>query len=172
MRGERSQALEFFHGAYERRPDLTEIQSAIRELGGAEVPVNRRSVVVAGEDEIFQKARGYESLARETFARVRDVSPDSYRAHEVLADSLAVARRRTEAIAEYRVVLRLKPDLPAIHQAIGRELLQEGHTAEAVREFEAELALQPQSATAHVDLAGALLLAGSDPDAKTFVVGD
>jgi hypothetical protein len=41
-----------------------------------------------------------------------------------------------------------------------------------VREFEAELALQPQSATAHVDLAGALLLAGSDPDAKTFVVGD
>jgi hypothetical protein len=103
MRGERSQALEFFRGAYERRPDLTEIQSAIRELGGAEVSVNRRSVVVAGEDEIFQKARGYESLARETFARVGDVSPDSYRAHEVLADSLAVARRRTEAIAEYRV---------------------------------------------------------------------
>ena len=39
MRGERSQALEFFRGAYERRPDLTEIQSAIRELRGAEFPL-------------------------------------------------------------------------------------------------------------------------------------
>ncbi len=166
MRGERSQALEFFRGAYERRPDLLEIQSAIRELGGAEISANRRPVAVTGEDEIFGKARGYESLARETFAQIGEVAPDSYRAHEVLADSLATARRSTEAIAEYRVVVRVKPDLPAIHQAIGKELLQEGHTAEAVREFEAELALQPQSATVHVDLARALLLFGNEVDAE------
>ena len=170
LRGERAEALKFFHGAYERRPDLAEIQTALRELGGTEIPVSRKTTIIAGEDRIFQKARGYESLARETFARIGDVAPDSYRAHEVLADSLVAGRRSAAAVTEYRIVLRLKPDLPAIHQAIGRELLQDAHMAEAVREFEAELNLQPQSAAAHVDLARALLLSGNEADAEKHLL--
>jgi len=158
MRGDRSKAFELYRGAYQRRPDVPEIQA----LSGG-VPSIGRATPIAGEDDLFRAARAYESLAKETFGRI---APDSYRAHEVVADSLAAGRRNTEAVAEYRIVLGLKPDLPAIHQAIGTLLFEDGHAADATREFEAELTLQPNSAMAHVNLARALLVVGKEAGAE------
>jgi predicted Zn-dependent protease len=144
--------------AYQRRPDIVEVRTAIQDLGGTLPALHEAPLSARIEDDLFRKIRESESLSREAFEHLSRLAPDSYRVHEVLADALVAEDRNQEAISEYRTVLKLKLDLPGIHEAIGNQFLHQGKATEAVPEFEAELKLQPESATAHVNLARALLV--------------
>ena len=87
--------------------------------------------------------------SRAAFEHVLSIAPDSYRAHQIMADAFVLEQQEDKAIAEYRIVLNLKPDLPGIHEAIGSSLLRSGKSAEALTEFQAEfsssLALPPST---------------------------
>ncbi len=164
-------ALALFEGALERRPDLIEVAEAVRSLGG--IPKTAGNAPHTGslseEDALYRQAHDYEQSARESFAHVASLAPDSYRAHQILADSYAAQQRSDDAIAEYRTVLRLKPGLPGVHELIGNTLLSVAKTSEALKEYESELQIQPHSSTAHMNVARALVLLGDDERAEKML---
>jgi tetratricopeptide (TPR) repeat protein len=68
---------------------------------------------------LYRLAEGYRALSFLSSLWVLHTGPDSYRAHQLRAQSLEAAGRLDEAVAEYREVLTRKPDLRTIHFAIG-----------------------------------------------------
>lgn len=171
LQGHAREALEDYQGALKRCSDIPEVRAAVAELGGTVIEAPAGTPHANGEeDDFYWRAHDAEQQAREAFEHVVQIAPNSYRAHQIMADALAVQQRQGEAIAEYRMVLQLKPDLPGIHQAIGNNLLQTGKLTEALKEFQAELAIQPRSARVLTDTAETLLLMGNDDEAATTLM--
>ena len=167
LQANQKDALDDFSEAFRRRPDIPELPSAIRQLGGT-VPsaVPAAQPVNPQEDVLYQEAHNAEQQATRAFEHVVQIAPDSYRAHQILADSLTTQQRLEEAITEYRTVLKLNPELPGIHEAIGKNLLATGKEAEALKEFQAELQIQPNSSSACMYAGQTLLLVGENDAAE------
>jgi tetratricopeptide (TPR) repeat protein len=166
LRGDRKKALDDLEQANSRRPDVSELRTAVTELGGTPSPAAPNpGAEAAREDAIYTRAHAAEQKSRAAFEHVLSVAPDSYRAHQIMADAFVLEQQEDKAIAEYRIVLNLKPDLPGIHEAIGSSLLRSGKSAEALAEFQAELQLQPRSAAVNTLLEQTLLLLGKDDEA-------
>jgi tetratricopeptide (TPR) repeat protein len=167
LEGNRSKALADFEQANASRPDIPELRTAIEELGGkpATATVTNTSAN-SQEDALYAQAHKAEQNSRAAFEHVLSAGPDSYRAHQIMADAFVLQRQDEKAIAEYRAVLALKPDLPGIHESIGSALLRRGKSAEALTEFQAELQLQPRSASVHTLLGQTQLLLGKNDEAE------
>lgn len=167
LQGNRKKALEDFEQANTRRPDIAELRAAVTEMGGK--PTDTPAVsnpATAQEDALYAQAHAAEQKSRNAFEHVLAIAPDSYRAHQIMADAFVLQQQEDKAIAEYRIVLQLKPDLPGIHEAIGSSLLRTGKSAEALAEFEAEQQLQSHSASVQTLLGQTLLLMGKNDEAE------
>jgi len=107
-------------------------------------------------DVLYLSSHVYSSLSTRASQRLLVTAPESYQAHQLNAEALAIQGKLSEAAAEYRTVLSLSPHLAGIHYELG-ELLLAGergpHTLDAAqREFEEELKIDPRSATAEYEL--------------------
>jgi tetratricopeptide (TPR) repeat protein len=170
LKGDRNGALKNYEKAYERRPDLTELPGLIAEMGGSVVAVqNKPGSDTAQEDKFYSQAHDAEREAQTAFERVAQIAPDSYRAHQILANAAAAAEKQDEAVKEYQVVLKQKPDLPGIHEAIGSAHLKRVKLEDALTEFEAELKIQPRSASAHANVAQVLILMNRNDEAHNHL---
>lgn len=167
LQGNRQKAREDFEAALERRPDLPDVRAALQ---GSSRPAHSEHVSrESQEDVLYREAHQAEQAAEAAFERVAQLAPDSYRAHQIMGDSLTAQQRFEEADEEYRTVLKLNKDVAGVHQAIGINLLRRGKAAEALSEFQAELQIQPQSAAVHMHLAQALLPLGRDNEARKLL---
>jgi tetratricopeptide (TPR) repeat protein len=167
LQEDRTRALADFKQANARRPDIPELRAAVTKLGGNPVSAAVAPSTQAGrEDTLYAQAHDAEQKSRNAFEHVLSIAPDSYRAHQILADAFVAEQQDDRAIAEYRIVLEHKPDLPGIHEAIGSSLLRSGKSAEALTEFQAELQLQPRSASVNTLLSQTLLLLGKNEEAQ------
>ena len=167
LQGDRTRALADFEHANARRPDIPELRAAVTKLGGNPVPAAvAPSTQASREDALYAQAHDAEQKSRNAFEHVLSIAPDSYRAHQILADAFVAEQQDDRAIAEYRIVLERKPDLPGIHEAIGSSLLRSGKSAEALTEFQAELQLQPRSASVNTLLGQTLLLLEKNEEAE------
>lgn len=171
MRGDRKAALRDFEQAERRRPDLAELPQRISSLGGT-ATAQPHSVLSAQtreqdrkEDAAYEQAHQAEERSRAAFEQVAQLAPDSYRAHQIMADAYVSQKQDRKAVDEYRKVIDLKPDLPDIHDALGKALMRTGNVSGALQEFEAEIKLQPYSAKAHMDAGRALQVLGRDEEA-------
>lgn len=104
---------------------------------------------------LFLATHAYSDLSTETSQRLLQTAPDSYQAHQLNAEVLAMEGKTTDAIAEYRKVLALDPHLAGVHYELGRLLL--GNSADASsdaakHEFEEELKVDPANAAAEYQL--------------------
>ncbi|HMD98203.1 MAG TPA: tetratricopeptide repeat protein [Terriglobia bacterium] len=107
-------------------------------------------------DVLYLSSHIYSSLSTRASQRLLVTAPESYQAHQLNAEVLAIQGKLSEAAAEYRTVLSLNPHLAGIHYELG-ELLLSGERGpntldEAQREFEEELKIDPRSATAEYEL--------------------
>lgn len=167
LQGEHDKALTAFEQANARRPGIPEVRTALASLGGHPVTAAVTNLPAdAREDELYAQAHQAEQRSRAAFERVLSIAPDSYRAHQILADAFVLQQQDDKAIAEYRTVLQLKPDLPGIHEAIGSALLRSGNFEGALTEVQAELVLQPRSASVHTLLGQTLLLLHRNEEAE------
>jgi len=169
LQGNRAKALTDYVQAASRRPDIPELRTAIAELGGSEAGLAAALEPVAdhrAEDALYAQAHHAEQNARAAFEQVLTIAPDSYRAHQILADAYVLQQQDAKAIEEYRTVLKLKPDLPGIHESIGSVLLRTGDTAGALAEFESERMLQPHSASVNTLVGQAQMLLGRNDAAE------
>lgn len=115
----------------------------------------------SGRQSLYQLAKGYQALSFLSSLWVVQTDPDSYRAHQLRAQTLEAAGRLDEAVAAYREVLKRKPDLRTIHFAIGNLYWRKEQPVEARPELEAELKLNPRDAQAHYEI-GDILFSGGE----------
>jgi tetratricopeptide (TPR) repeat protein len=164
--GNSGKALKLYLGALKRRPDIESLRAKILALGGTLPERGQGAAGVTGpEDAMYERVRQYEQKAREAFARVSQIDPDSYRTHQFQADYYVAADRFDDAIQEYRIVLQRNPDLPGIHGALCNAMSRMGRIPEALKECEAEIAIAPFNAEVYVDAARVHLLAHDDTQA-------
>ena len=85
------------------------------------------------------------------------MAPDSYPAHQLLAETYQNAEQDEKAVAEYRVVEGMVPRLAGIHFSIGHLLLKMSQQDAAPEELAAELRLNPDHAEANAEMGSILL---------------
>ena len=102
-------------------------------------------------------ARTYRNLSLSTLEHLLAVAPDSYPAHQLLAETYQNAEQDEKALAEYRVVASIVPNLPGVHFSIGHLLLKMNQQDQARDELAAELRLNPDHAEANAEM-GTILL--------------
>ena len=103
----------------------------------AAAPQEPTAARLAGE------AQAAQAKALAAFQTILETSPDTFRAHEVLADALLASHQEQAAIAEYETVIRLNPGLPGVHEALSECLVTTGRFAEALTALNAERAISP-----------------------------
>jgi tetratricopeptide (TPR) repeat protein len=107
-------------------------------------------------DLLYLSSHVYSDLSTRASQRLLATAPESFQAHQLNAEVLAIQGKLKEAAEEYRKVLSLNPTLAGIHYQLG-ELLLAGERGpntldEARREFGEELKLHPRNAGAEYEL--------------------
>lgn len=173
LRSNRDQAIFAYREALRRRPGLEGIRKSLDALHPAQdssdvsATVSKRPTYAEkAADAIYFEARANEQRARAAFEQVGTVAPGSYRAHQVLAESLTAEGRFDRALAQYREMLRLRPDLAGTRLAMGNTLMRMGKAGEAVKQYQAELALRPGNADCLFRLGEAWIVLGNGAAAK------
>jgi tetratricopeptide (TPR) repeat protein len=105
----------------------------------------------------------WQRLSLNTLERLLTVAPDSYRAHQLLAQSWDERDDAERALAEYAIVAQMNPELAGLHFAIGTVLWRKGRANEALAEFNEELRRNPGHAESHAG-AGAILTSRHEPE--------
>jgi tetratricopeptide (TPR) repeat protein len=175
LRGEHVRALELYQEALNRQPGLFEIQQIIGQLlelqnrsqpADLSPPLPAPAASPSPEDAYYLAATEFRVRAQRAFERISAHGADSYRAHQVLAESLLAQERLGEALVEYRAALKLKPDLAGIHLAMGNLMMSQGRATEALEEYRAELRVRPDDPEVYYRMARALIVQGKGEDAE------
>jgi tetratricopeptide (TPR) repeat protein len=91
--------------------------------------------------------------------------PESAKSHYNLGKALEVVPDLPEAIAEYRVSLRIDPDHADVHTNLGNALAAIGRVPEAIAEYRAAMQIEPERVEPRNNLANALVSMGQLPEA-------
>jgi len=120
-------------------------------------------------DAKYWRARCHEKLGAAAYFKLTQAYPESYRAHQVLADLASARDDDAKAIEEYRAALAQKPSLPGLHFGLGHLLWKDLKVPEAREELEAELAINPRHGGALHDLGDSYLLEHEPEKALTYL---
>src|SRR5439155_14481636 len=112
-------ALASLQNALRTKPDLSEARfwlgSALLALGKNEDAALQLETVPTGSPERTEAdyllAQAYRKAAESFYAQIERLDADSYRAHQLEAESLAWRGEHQKAILEYRKALQRKPDV-------------------------------------------------------------
>jgi tetratricopeptide (TPR) repeat protein len=108
---------------------------------------------------LYQAGKVYGNFAFLTMEKLAQVAPTSVWRHLAAAEAHESQGSYSQAIQEYKEVLRLEPDRPAIHYRIGRSLMgrfwqrqSQEDLAAAEKEFAEELRSHPDNANAAYEI--------------------
>ena len=156
--GEAAVALK--HAA-EREPSNPEVamwlgiaELASGDASGAVVNLEKASKLKPGNvDVLYHLGRAYMQMSKEAYERMYQADPNSWRVHEVLAQSFEEADRMEDAEKECRKAIELKSDERGLHQELGDIFWKQNRLDEAEAEFQRELQNDPENLTAMYKLA-------------------
>lgn len=109
------------------------------------------------------RARRQISLAQ--LARLIEVAPDSYQAHQMLGQIYVQREEDDLAMTEYLAVAAARPDLPDVHFWLGHLYWKHGDADHALAELNRQLQLDPAHPEAHGELGGVLVARGLTAEA-------
>lgn len=104
-------------------------------------------------DILYHLGQAYMDLSKQSYERMYQADPKSWRVHEVLAESFEQADRLDDAIKECQDALKIRPHEPGLHQLLGEIYWKQNNLGYAEAEFQAELNIEPQNYTAMYKLA-------------------
>jgi tetratricopeptide (TPR) repeat protein len=84
--------------------------------------------------------RTYQALGAQAYSQLQESFPDSWRTHQLRAESFALHPNFDAAVKEYQTALQLRPNEPELHEALG-QLYIENQNDEGQSELENALAL-------------------------------
>ena len=122
-------------------------------------------------DILYHRGRAHMLVSKASYEQLYKVSPDSWRVHQVLAQSFAEADRLDDAIAEAQLAIKLKPDEPGLHEGLGNLYWQLNKLADAETEFQKELEADPESTDSMYKL-GVISIERSKPEVAAKLLGD
>ena len=127
-------AIESFQKAISKNPENVKAKVY---LGVCYISLNRLDEGIAHLEELTQKhpqelealqtlAQAYLNRTRvsydnfkETFSRIRELDPDSFRTHQIMAEAYSTQGRLNQAAEEYEKALALNPNAPGVNFALG-----------------------------------------------------
>jgi len=96
-------------------------------------------------DILYHRGRAHMLVSMQDYQSMYEMAPDSWRVHQVLAQSYVEAGRLDEAVLECRKALQAKPQEPGLHQALGDVYLKKNDLEQAEAEYQDELKISPRS---------------------------
>jgi tetratricopeptide (TPR) repeat protein len=107
-------------------------------------------------DVLYTAAKVYANLWNDAVQRMLAKAPGSYEVHEVLAEVLEAQEKYSQAVEEYRRIIKMEPQLPGAHYRMGRMILRADPSThgdqEALTEFQKELEINPSDVPTHVEI--------------------
>ncbi len=97
-------------------------------------------------DILYHCGRAHLLLSQRSYQRMFSADPNSWRVHQVLAQSFVEADRDAEAVSEYQLALKLAPQEPGLNEELANLYWKDGKLDEAEAAYEQELHLDPSSA--------------------------
>ena len=128
------------------RAELLLLGQAYLALGQHERAVIAFTHAMRGTDEelpeaVYWTVRTLQSLADLCFEQVERLAPDSWRVHQLRAESHRQRQADDEAIAEYRRAIEIKPDAAELHRSLGLVYLLNNAYDEAQESLQTALKL-------------------------------
>jgi tetratricopeptide (TPR) repeat protein len=128
--------------------------AAMEWLGRTEIALNEpskaadildKAVVLDSHniDTLYFCGRAHMLASKEAYDKMYNADPNSWRVHEVLAQSYSDSDHYQQAITEYLAAIKLAPQEPELHEWLGDEYLATSNTSEAMKAYSAELAVAP-----------------------------
>jgi tetratricopeptide (TPR) repeat protein len=99
-------------------------------------------------DILYHRGRAHMLISKDSYEQMYKVEPNSWRVHEVLAQSFTDAERYGDAINECEEAIRLKPDEPGLHEELADIYWKQNQLDKAETEFQNELKQDPENVTA------------------------
>jgi tetratricopeptide (TPR) repeat protein len=171
-----------FHGSSDadtRRMCGLELEHAYsglkRDSKAVEVALELNRLYPDDAEILYQTGKIYGNFAFLTMEKLAQVAPTSVWRHLAAGEAHESQGSYSEAISEYREVVRLDPERPGIHYRIGRSLMarywqrqSSDDLAAAEKEFEQELQLHPDNANAAYELGEMRRKAKQDDEAEGY----
>ncbi len=104
-------------------------------------------------DILYHRGRAHMLVSKESYERMYKVDPNSWRIHQVLAQSFVEADRLDEAVNECKQAIQMKEGEPGLHEELADIYLKQNQLSQAETEFQNELKVDPESVTAMYKLA-------------------
>ena len=117
----------------------------------------------------YFQARTHRLLSLGILDQLLSEYPDSYRSHQLLAQTYEQRDEDDKAIAEYKKVEELSPTLPGIHYSLGHLLVKDGDLEQATVQLKEELRLDPNQPEANAEMGMALLAQNQSPQAVEYL---
>ncbi|MBS1866137.1 MAG: tetratricopeptide repeat protein [Acidobacteria bacterium] len=112
-------------------------------------------------DILYHRGQAHLLVSKNSYQKMFEVDPKSWRVRQVLAQANADAERHLDAIAEYQEAIKLAPTQPGLHEELGSEFRNAGKPQEAEAAFEKELEIDPHNVLARYKL-GVLAIERAD----------
>jgi len=85
----------------------------------------------------------YHALGAETYQRLQEAFPDSWRTHQLQGEGAALRRDLDNALKEFQLALQQKPNEAELHETLGEVYLEKRSEEDAQKELEAAIVLDP-----------------------------
>lgn len=122
-------------------------------------------------DILYHRGRAHLLVSKESYEKMFQSDPKSWRVHQVLAEADAEADRHEEAIAEYEVAIQLVPRQPGLHEKLGTEYLKAGKPDLAEAMLNKELEIDPNNVLARYKLGTLQVERGEGAKSKELIQG-
>jgi tetratricopeptide (TPR) repeat protein len=120
-------------------------------------------------DILYHRGQAHLLVSKESYARMLQADPKSWRILQVLAEASSDADRPLESISEYEAAIKLVPTQPGLHDALGAEYRAAGKMQEAEAAFQRELEIDPFNASARYKLGILAIDRGDGAKAREFI---
>ncbi len=145
--GQLQRAIPLLEKAYQRKMDDPDVAAHLGLAYLREQQADKALAVLSHWTEIqpdssealYYKGKAAQYVASNTFARLTQIAPDSYRTHQLEAEMLRQRGLAPAAINEYKKAIALRPGAAGLHYALGTLYREAGRLDEALAEFNQEL---------------------------------
>lgn len=122
-------------------------------------------------DILYHRGRAHLLVSKNSYEKMFQIDPKSWRVHQVLAQADAEADRHEDAIAEYDAAIKLAPRQPGLHEELGMEYWKESKIEPAVAALQKELEIDPNNVLARYKLGLIEVERGEGARSKELIEG-
>ncbi|MHB1022672.1 MAG: tetratricopeptide repeat protein [Acidobacteriaceae bacterium] len=122
-------------------------------------------------DILYHRGRAHMLVSKASYDHMYQVAPNSWRVHQVLAESFAEADRPTDAINECKLAIQMRPHEPGLHQQLGDIYWSQNQLDQAEAAYQDELQIDPDSYDAMYKL-GVVSMEKSKPEVAAKLLAE